>query len=200
MEEIMKEVLLKAIIGGGSDKVVIVENLPKRLFYTKAPKRVPQMINGYASESETLIVPGEFVDELLEGIEHSQTGDGGYVFNLNFNKSEERFKDVMDYVKKHTPKDHDRVELIPYAQDPTDSRSNPLPLSQIPRIKLPMILMPTNYTPAPQPVSPPAAPAVAPVAPGISLSEDEFKEYQELKKKKEEARERMAKARASKGA
>ena len=41
MEEMLKEVRLKNVRGSRGDLVLIVENIPKRLVYTKIAKKVP---------------------------------------------------------------------------------------------------------------------------------------------------------------
>jgi len=198
MEGIIKEALIKVVTGNGPDRVMIVENLPKRLIYQRSPKMVPVMKEGYATEAE-MVVPGEFVDQLRDGIEMSQTGDGGFVFNMNLNEAALRLKELDQYVERNTARDEKLVQRVSYAEDPSDPRSPVISRDRIPRAQLPALVSATNapLRAAQEPVSPPAQAAQVSTS-AHTLSDEEWREYQEMKLKKTAAQERMAKARASK--
>jgi hypothetical protein len=203
VEGTMKEVLVKVITGSGCDRVLVIENLPKRFIFEKVQKMAPLFVQNSAgmkiATEASIPVFGEYEEALKEGITLSQTGDGGYVFNLNENKSVELFKELDNYVKRNLPRDHERVEAVPYATDPSSALSGPIPYSAIPRAKLPVLIDPKNFRPEDGPASPPEAKATAQSSvPGHILTAEEHAEYMDMKEKKRQAQERMEKARSAK--
>ncbi len=195
--EFLKNVLIKEVDGGkNGDKVVYVDNLPKSFLYRKALKlmvdyRNPQqnMVPEFVQNSQGHYVPtGAQVDELLPGIEFSQTGDEAFVFFVNNNESRMRLEDIDRYIQGNMPVTERIQQRVWYSVQPGVMTAYPRPLNQIPRVVLP------------EPVSPPvrtvqeAAPSpVIQSAPAAKKTRRPMTEEQ-----KAAARQRMAVARASK--
>lgn len=149
--ELLQNVLIKEVDGTKTgDKVFIVDNLPKSLIYARVAK---QMID-YTNPQQNLVpafeidergrkIPtGETIDELLPGIEHSQSGDNSFVFFIGFNESRYRLEAIDRYIQQAAPV-ADRVpRRVPYATQPGVLTSGPRPLSDIPRVVLPGLVSP----------------------------------------------------------
>lgn len=195
--EVLKNVLIKEVDGSKvGDKVFIVDNLPKSLLYTKVIKRVIDL----ESQNQNLIpdfkivegrrVPtGAMVDELLPGIEMSQTGDGAYVFFVMNNESKYRLQDIDNYLRAKVPVTERIPQRIPYAVQPGVLTSGPRALSDLPRVVLP------------EPVSPPVQTVQVSDTPSPVLTVPATKARKPLtEEQKLAARERLAKAREAKKA
>lgn len=194
--EVLKNVLIKEVDGSQiGDKVVYVDNLPKSLLYQKALKLMvdyttPQqnLVPEFELDEKGRKIPtGAKVDELLPGIEMSQTGDNAYVFFTAYNEAKGRLQDIDRYIQQTMPVAERVQPRIPYSSQPGVMSAAPRPLSQIPRVSLP------------EPVSPPSKdvqvnPTTSPV-----LKEPKVRKPL-TDAQKQAARERMAKARAAKDA
>lgn len=161
--EYLKDVLIKE--SRGHDYVFIVDNLPKSLLYTQGLKTVfvpghavdfmpdrPKVSAAYVlrdpeapDEPKNRRLTGEMVDLLLEGIERSATGDGGYVFFYENVNARQRLAEIDAYIKKCHAIGATIPARIPYAAVKGSMTSGPKPLSDLPRVELP------------GPVSPPPA-------------------------------------------
>lgn len=191
--QVLKNVLIKEVDGSKvGDKVFIIDNLPKNLLYTTVKKTMidytnPQqnlvpcfeMVDGRKKET------GELADELLPGIEMSQTGDEAYCFFTQYNEAKYRLHDIDLYIQQNVPIAERVAGRIPYSSQPGAMTASPRPLSQIPRVLLP------------EPVSPPAkAVQVNTIASPVLEAAKVRRPLTEAQR--QAARERMAKARAIK--
>lgn len=192
--EVLKNVLIKEVDGRkDGDKVFIVDNLPKSLLYTRAKKLVvdytnPQqnLVPCFTIKDGRKVETGEMVDEILPGIEVSQTGDEAYVFFTSINESKARLQEIDRYIQNNVPIAERVAQRIPYSSQPGVMTASPRPLSQIPRVLLP------------EPVSPPSKDVQvnAAASPVLERAKKERKPMSD--EQKAAARERMAKARAMK--
>lgn len=193
--ELLKNVLIKEVDGRrDGDKVFIIDNLPKSLLYKTVKKTMidytnPQqnIVACFTMKDGHKVETGETADELLPGIEHSQTGDEAYVFFISLNEAKMRLAEIDRFIQNNMPVAERVAMRIPYSSQPGVMTASPRPLSQIPRVSLP------------EPVSPPAktvqaeavtSPVLTPVATKVRKPMTEAQ--------KEAARERMAAARAAK--
>src|SRR5688572_6086434 len=103
--EYIKEALIKEVTGVSHDLVFIVENLPKHLLFHKGPKMVPKVDDKGYGTGDLITVQGEFVDTLNGGIQYSQTGDGGFVFDTNHGEAIDALKDIDRYIESSFPRD-----------------------------------------------------------------------------------------------
>jgi hypothetical protein len=174
--EFVKDVLIKE--ARGHDYVFIVDNLPKQLLFTQVLKTVfvpnhavdfmpdrPKISAAYTlrdadapDEPKNRRLTGETVDQLLEGIEKSPTGDGGYVFHVENINSRQRLLEIDAYIKKCHAIGAVIPTRVPYAAVKGSMSSGPKPLSDLPRVELP------------GPVSPPTKVVQAPVSPEAVFS------------------------------
>lgn len=197
--EVLKNVLIKEVDGGkNGDKVVFVDNLPKNLLYRRAIKLMvdytnPQqnLVPAFELNDRGVKIPtGEQFDELLPGIEISQTGDEAFVFFVNMNESRMRLEDIDRYIQGNMPVTERIQPRVWYSAQPGVMTAYPRPLNQIPRVVLP------------EPVSPPVrtvqVAASSPVIPSAPAAKKVRKPMTEAQK--EAARQRMAVARATKAA
>lgn len=137
--ELLNEVFIKEQNESGIDQVFVVKNLPKHLLYHKVPKMVQRYDrDGYTDGTLTVDPSGEKVDALLEGLEHSQSGDGSIVVSMNREVGRIALKAIDAYIAGTLPRDIVIPKRVPYPLDSTDSRSGPKPLSMIPVIELPI--------------------------------------------------------------
>lgn len=193
--EVLKDVLIKEVDGSrAGDKVFYVDNLPKTLLYRKAIARMidpnsptgDRLVPEYTlAQNGQRVNTGRTIDELLPGIEFSQTGDGAYCFFTQYLEAQMRLKDIDNYIKSVMPIAERIAAREPYALQPGVMSSGPRPLHTLPRVVLP------------EPVSPPAqaeqagTPSVAPVKKTRKPMTEE---------QKQAARERLARARELKKA
>jgi len=151
--ELLKNVLIKEVDGRkDGDKVFIVDNLPKSLLYRKALK---QMVD-YTNPNQPLVaafeidergrkIPtGEMVDELLPGIELSQTGDGGYCFFTQYNEARMRLEDIDRHIQASMPMTDRIARRVSYAIQPGVMTSSTKPLHELPRVTLPELVSPPS--------------------------------------------------------
>jgi hypothetical protein len=199
--EVLKNVLLKKVDGTSSgDKVLFVDNLPKSLLYRKAIK----LMIDYTNPQQNLVPEFELddkgrkrptgakYDELLEGIELSQTGDESFVFFVSNNEAKKRLEDIMRHIQANVPTAERLPDFIPYSSQPGVMTASPRPLSQIPRVLLPEPVSPPVQTVQAVAASPVIHTAPAPVQKKVRRPMTE--------EQKAAARQRMAVARASKKA
>jgi hypothetical protein len=190
--EFLKNVLIKEINGhSNGDKVVYVDNLPKDLLYRRTkklfidPNDVQQrMVPEYVLVDGKKVPTNAFTDELLPGIERSQTGDAAYCFFLQYNEAKDALMKIDHYIKTNVPVMERVQERVYYAAQPGVMTSGTIPLSAIPRIVLP------------EPVSPPSKDVQEPVANADALTPAPRRVRRPMtEEQKEEARKRMARAR-----
>lgn len=183
MEEFLKEVFIKELHESGIDQVFIVHNLPSKFIYRRVPKMVQRVDrDGYTDGTMVVDKSGEMVDALLEGLDHSQNGDGSIVFPMSFEHVRNALKAIDAYIAGTLPRDVVIPKRVAYPQDPSNSRSMPKFRSEIPVVELPSLRV------APSEVSPVAK--AAPQKSTRTLTEAQ----------RQAARERMALARAKKKA
>lgn len=197
MDELLKDVLIKE--ASGIDKVILVDNLPKSLLYKKDIKMVidystpyQHLVPAYELDGKgNRINTGELVEVLKEGIERSQTGDGAFVFNVNYNESKQRLQELDRYIAMSVPQADRIPERVPYAAQPGVMTSGTIARNQIPRVVLPEL------------VSPPvlATAQVTPTRVIENLPENPANRVIMTEEMKKQAtKERMAKARAARKA
>lgn len=194
--EVLKNVLLKEVDGSKmGDKVIYVDNLPKSLLYTKALKLMVDYTNPQQNlvpefeldERGRKIPTGAKVDELLPGIELSQTGDEAFVFFVQNNEGKARLLEIDRYIQSVVPVSERIPARIHYSSQPGVMTAAPRPLSQIPRVVLP------------EPVSPPVKTVqVAASSPVLEKPKAKKTRKPLTEQQKQAARERLAKARAIK--
>jgi hypothetical protein len=137
---------------------------------------------------------GEMVDELLPGIEKSQTGDGAFVFFTDLGEAKDRLAAIDRYIRSVLPPMASIPRRVPYSSIPKSFTAGPRSLDTIPRVELP------------EPVSPPAqavqAPQPTPVLEPepLGIARGEAKTYTENELKLKLARIRAEKARNAKKA
>lgn len=191
--EFLKNVLIKEADGSKlGDKVFFVDNLPKSLLFHKVAKRMIDYTNPQQNlvpefvmnEKGVKQLTGAMVDELLPGIEMSQTGDGGFVFFTQYNEALYRLRDIDNYIKANTPVLERIPVRIPYAIQPGVMSSGTRPLSELPRVVLP------------EPVSPPSNDVqVSAAQPGTTLEVVKRPRKELSPEAKKAAADRLAKAR-----
>lgn len=214
--EVLKNVLIKEIVG--PDMVMVVDNLPKHFIYQQVPKLVhiprwavdydrtePHLIEAYTlrdrdmpDEPRNRRVTHEMVDELLPGIEKSQTNDGGFVFWVHeLPEAKERLATIDRYIRSVINPAIPIPSRVPYTSVEKSFSAAPKSLSLIPRIEL-----------AAMPVFPPTAEVKASVAvqessvsPSVILTAKGRKKRAPLtEEQKNKLRSNMAAARAKKSA
>lgn len=191
--KLLKNVLLKLSRGGVTDRVIYVDNLPEELLYSmQHPMAVKEAIKG-DNKSQYWTRDTDAPKEMLlhEELKVSPIGDGGIVFNMENNNAEARWKIVDNYIKANFKGNKLPPAPVPYSINPQDPRAATLPLSEIPRIVLP-VLSPVG--------SPTADKQLARDSSNSELSLESIKQQaiEEYKaEKKKQAKEKMAKARAA---
>lgn len=194
--EVLKNVLIKEVDGSRlGDKVFIIDNLPKSLLYKQAIKLMvdfttPQqnLVPEFQLDERGRKIPtGAKTDELLPGIELSQTGDGGYVFFVQNNEGKMRLADIDRYLQATMPVSERVPVRIPYSSQPGTLSASPRPLDQLPRVVLPAPVSPPSKDVQAAAPSPSSSPLVAPKQ-RKPMTEEQ----------KAAARERLNKARAAK--
>lgn len=188
--EYLKNVLIKE--ADGIDYVFIVDNLPKELLTRPAKKLVfvprgaidydpqfPKQVEAYVLRSEfapdeprNRRLTGEMVDELLPGIEKSQTDDGAYVFFTIYGEARDRLAAIDRYIRSVLPPMAQVPRRVPYSSVPKSFIAPPRSLDTIPRVVLPL------------PVSPPAQ-AVQVMEPTPALTSEPLTKRGEVKTKTE---------------
>ena len=190
-EKLIKNVLVKLIMGGSTDRVLFIDNIPEELFYEmRHPKKVAMVNDNPNTQYWTEDKTKEKIPTLYEEIALSQTGDGGLVFNMENNNAKSRWESVTRYITSHYPSNKVPPKAVPFATSPKDPRSPALALSEVPRVVLPVLSPSVNSVAVDTTAD--SAPAALDVE---AIKAQAIKEYEA--KKKAEATERMAKARAA---
>lgn len=154
MDEILREVLIKMCGNRLHDKIIIIENLPKKFLFEKTRKMIVQRDREGFTDGTMMVDPsGEMIETLRPGIEKSQTGDGGLVFFSMDQESMTRFADIMRYIEVNFSRDHRIPSFVDNAQQIGNPATGPLPYSQIPRIQLPAPIVQAPPAPLPTTVS-----------------------------------------------
>lgn len=142
-KKLLKNVLLKLARGGHGDRVLFVDNIPEDLFYEmRHPRKV---LNQDGKQQWVPDTDKAKVPTLKEHLSLSQTGDGGIVIDLDRIQAGEIWKVVDRYMRSVYPASEKLPVPVSYAQDPTHTASPPRPLSEIPRVVLP-VLSPTEQS------------------------------------------------------
>ncbi len=194
--ELLKNVLIKEVTGHkNGDLVVYIDNLPKTLLYRSTRKMVidhddPQNRQNLVPEYEMVngrrILTGAMMDELLPGIERSQTGDESYVFFIHYNEAKARLGDIDRFCRSNVPVAERLQERIWYSAQPGVTSAGTIPLHAIPRVVLPGL------------VSPPEAKASVQVEAHTAALPAKKERKPMTEAQKDAARERLARARAIK--
>lgn len=159
MEEIFKEVLVKKCGNRRHDQVMVIENLPRKFLFEQTRKMIQRIDrDGYPDGTMVVDPSGALIWTLYQGIEKSQTGDGGYLFWVGDQESENRLKDIMRYVDMSFPRDQRIPEFVDNAQMRGESNTGPIPYNMIPRLTLP--IPETPKAPEPPPLRPAPVPEI----------------------------------------
>lgn len=186
--KLLKNVLIKLVLGGRTDQVLYIDNLPEELLFEMQfpTKYVGKGIENHKEPDLTK----DRVPTLRLGLTHSQKDDKGIVFDLEREQGQAIWTKVQEYITSMTPKGELPVKPITNSVDNSKSSSPRLSLDKIPKAVLSVL-------------SPPSAGAeVAPVAVGAGASpttqskEEIIAEYKAGESEKRKSA--MAKVRASK--
>ena len=181
---LLKDVFIKLMRGGATDRVLFIDNIPAEFFYSmKHP--VECVGKGQEQHWETNFSKDK-IQTLHEEIKLSQTGDGGLVFDLDNEPATQRFLALMRFIKMKYPPNQQIPEAVSYAVDSKDTKSPLIALSQVPRVVLP-VLSPSE---AQASVSGEPTPALDVEA----IKKEAVREHEENRKKELAAK--MAKARS----
>lgn len=191
--ELLKNVLIKEVNGKNTgDLVVYVDNIPKSLLYRRARKMVidhddprgqQNLVPDYEMVNGRRILTGAMVDELLPGIEMSQTGDNAFVFFIHYNEAKMRLAEIDRFIRTNVPVAERVQERVPYSIQPGVTSAGTIPLHNIPRVVLPGL------------VSPPAANAPVQVEAHTAALPAKKQRKPLTEAQKNAARERLARAR-----
>ncbi len=150
--ELLKNILIKEVNGQKSgDLVAYIDNIPKSLLYRRARKMVidhddPQnrqnLVPDYEMVNGRRTLTNAMVDELLPGIERSQTGDEAYVFFIHYNEAKARLGDIDRYCRSNVPVAERLQERVPYSIQPGVTSAGTIPLQNIPHVVLPGLVSP----------------------------------------------------------
>ena len=193
--KLLKNVLIKLVRSGVVDRVLYIDNIPEELFYSPQHPKIITDRGTKGSQYWTVDVTQPKVMTLYEKLNKSQTGDDGIVFDMQNIHAKDLWSAVDAYIKANYPGNKLPPAPAPYSTDPTDARSPALALSQVPRAVL-SVLSPSGKTDA--------GSAVADLngkndEGPVNVEEIKRQAVEDYKaKKKAEASERMAKARAAK--
>ncbi len=192
--ELLKNVLIKEVNGHkNGDLVVYIDNLPKDMLYRRTRKMVidhddPQnkqnLVPAYEIVNGRRTLTGEMTDELLPGIERSQTGDESYVFFIQYNEAKARLGDIDRYCRSNVPVAERLQERVSYSIQPGVTSAGTIPLQNIPRVVLPGL------------VSPPAAKASVQVEAHTEALPAKKQRKPLTEAQRNAARERLARGRA----
>lgn len=133
----LDEVFVKAVTETGIDMVFIVRNLPKKLIYREVPKMVQRVDrDGYSDGAQVPDPSGEKMEDLLDGLEHSQN-DEAILFYVTREPGKFALQAIDRYIAGTLPRDVAIPLRVPYPMQPGDPRSMPKPKHLIPAIDLP---------------------------------------------------------------
>lgn len=181
--KVLNNVLIKLIRGGFTDRVLFIDNVPEEMFYEMQHPRIcvgEGQAQHYIADVKQPKVPTLY-PELVE----SQTGDKGIVYDLENEHSKNRYLALDRYIKSVFPNNKLPAEPIVNSIDPMDSGAPALELSKIPRVVLPTL--------SPSVANAPVVGGTMPDLDVEAIKKAAVEEYQATQK--EEAKERMAKAR-----
>ncbi len=150
--ELLKNILIKEVNGSkNGDLVVYIDNIPKNLLYRSSrklvidqddPKGRQNLVPDYEIVNNRRVLLNTMVDELLPGIERSQTGDESYVFFIHYNEAKARLGDIDRYCRSNVPVAERLQERVPYSIQPGVTSAGTIPLQNIPRVVLPGLVSP----------------------------------------------------------
>lgn len=186
--KLLNNVLIKLIRGGFTDRVLIVDNVPEDMFYEM---KHPRICIGEGDKQHYVDdTKQEKVATLYPELRLSQTGDKGIVFDMENEHAKNRYLTLDRFIKMSFP--HNRVPAEPIVNsiDPMDQSAPALELSKVPRVTLPAL--------SPSGSQEPVVGSVTASLDVEAIKKQAIAEYEA--KKKEEAKERMATARASRKA
>ncbi len=137
---VLKDVLIKQIGGNVHDLGIVVNELPKNLFYHKNFPRVPKLDRDKEPTGNLKRdrAAGKIADELKPGIKVSQTGDGGFVINIHNQEGEQRFREISSYITSNLPAGTAQPRFDYICTEPGNASSPPKPVAQLPRVELPV--------------------------------------------------------------
>ncbi len=183
--KLLKNVLIKLIRGGFTDRVLYIDNLPEELLYEM---RHPRICVGEGQAQHWIDdIKQAKVPTLLPELSASQTGDNGVVFDLENEHGKNRYLVIDRYIKSVFPNNRLPAEPIVNSVDPMDSGAAALELSKIPRVVLPAL--------SPSGSQDSVAGDTTPTLDVEKIKQEAITEYEAMKRN--EASERMAKARAA---
>ena len=180
---LIKNVLVKLIRGGRTDRVLFIDNVPQELFYEM---KHPVICEGKGQEQHW--VPDtskEKIPTLYPDLEKSQVGDNGIVFNMENENSLQRWLTVDRYIKSMYPSSKVIPQAVVNSVEPKNTAASPLALSDVPRVVLPS-LSPSEAKPSVEGVTTASLDVEA-------IKKEAIAQYE--KEQKEKNKERMAKAR-----
>lgn len=187
IKKLLKNVFIKLMREGFTDRVMYIDNVPEDLFYEmKHPKKIQILNNNPQSATWVADLDKDKIPTLKDHIRLSQTGDKGLVFNIANENAKVLYAAVELYIKKMNPLNS--IEPVIFSQDPSNSAAPALALSEVPRVVLSVL--------SPSEKSSDAGKTA------LDLNDMKAKLKAEIiselaDKKKVEASERMAKARAA---
>jgi hypothetical protein len=183
--ELLKNVFIRLVRGGFTDRVIIIDNVPQEMFYELQHPRVAvgkgQEQHWEADRTQTRVMT------LYPELSFSQTGDGSIVFDLENEHSKNRYLALDRFVKSVFPNNRLPAEPVVYSTDPMDQSAPALELSKVPRVVLPTL--------SPSVAQAPVVGDTAPSLDVAAIKKAAIEEYEA--QKKEESKERMAKVRES---
>jgi len=137
-KKLLKDVLVKLMREGFTDRVMLIDNIPEELFYEmRHPLKISLRDNQPHTAMWTPDLNKEKIPTLKEHIKASQTGDGGLVFNIGNENARILYAAVTRYIKTMDPLND--TEAVVNSVDPSDSASPVLALSKVPRVVLPVL-------------------------------------------------------------
>lgn len=137
-KKLLKNVLIKLMREGFTDRVMYIDNVPEDLFYEmRHPRKIQILNNNPQSATWVADLEKEKVPTLKEHIKASLTGDKGLVFNIGNENARILYAAVERYVKTMDPLND--KEPIVFSQDPSNSAAPALALSEVPRVVLPVL-------------------------------------------------------------
>lgn len=142
---LLKDVFIKIMRGGATDRVLYIDNVPEEMLYVM--KHPLECVGKGQEQHWEYNTTKDKVKTLHEEIKLSMTGDGGLVFDLDNEPSTQRYLALMRYIKMNYPTNQQVPEAVSYAVDPKDTKSPLIALSQVPRVVLP-VLSPTESNPS----------------------------------------------------
>jgi len=181
--KVLTNVLIKLIRGGFTDRVLYVDNVPAEMFYEMQHPR--KCVGENAGQHYVPDMDKPKIPTLYPELVESQTGDKGIIFDLENEHSKNRFLALDRYIKSVFPNNKLPAEPIVNSVDPMDSGAAALELLKIPRVVLPAL--------SPSDSKDSVAGSTMPDLDVEAIKKAAIEEYEASKK--EEARERMAKAR-----